>query len=255
VKTDRDVYLIGEEIPMRVRLRTLEPLPEGVALEAIAVVDGETLLRLPLDWTLPTEAGSELSTEIPMKVGLEAAGLYRRGLLTFDVHVRPRESRPGLGGSAPANRWTIQISENAEKLKTPMPAPVNQKPKPKPKPEREPDPERRPNEEEKKDPEKPEIPRPGEQPGPPPPADISDVPFVIDPLFSGNETKEREIDVFDRDPVDAENPPPPQSRPRPKARSYEPLRLADIESLPLPARERGIVRRYLESITEPGVKR
>lgn len=249
VTTDRTVYGLGEEITLRVHLRTLEPAPEGVALGMIARVDGEVMMSLPVDWTLPTEPGEELATELPIRDRLKEVGRYRRGLLAIDTFVLPREEREDMRGTAPGNRVVIQIAENTRRVRSRTPSPADRKKRKKQ--------QRKPRKPEEKPPEKPKDDEPQRKPkpeprgpgaGPPPPGEINADPFVIEPLFSGDQTSKREVPTFERTKKDSDRPPPttpPESR---RTRAYEHTEEVEIEKSPLPGRERRIVRRYLEGL-------
>lgn len=249
VSTDRTLYGLGDEILLRVRLKTLEPNPEGVALALVARVDGEVMMPLPVDWVLPTAAGEELAVELPIRDRLKAIERYRRGLLAIDTFVAPRLADEVMRGAVPGNRVVIQIAENTNRVRSRTPSPADKKQKKKP--------QRQPKQPDEKTPQKPDEkkpdskPRPdprGDQPGGAPPEEIDSKPFVIEPLFSGDQTSKREVPKFDRREKDSDRPPPttpPESR---RHRGYELTEEVQIDKLVLPGREKRIVRRYLDGL-------
>ena len=239
--TDRMVYVLGEDIDYRLSLTAITPLPKDVPVVIMLEVDGRSVMELPLAWKLPEAVGETISATLPLKALLERAGIYKPGLLTVEATLRPRvqSAAEGVVSSGPT---TIQISENVRKERLAAPE-RTQEPKPSEEKRDEPRPEPKPDESSKPEPKKPERPeRGGEDP---PLPDAAAKPFVIEPLFAGDDTKERETRVYDRDRETADKPLPPT--PEEASRDYEKGAEKPVGKIRLGAREERLVRRYLSA--------
>jgi hypothetical protein len=93
-------------------------------------------------------------------------------------------------------------------------------------------------------------PQAGGEDAPAPPSPTPAQPFVVEPLFAGDEESERETRVYDRDPVTTEKPAP--ERPKDAERAYERGAETDILKVRLGGREERVVRRYLEALRQKG---
>ena len=71
---------------------------------------------------------------------------------------------------------------------------------------------------------------------------------MVEPLFSGDETSRRKVDVYDRELEDAAPDLPEAPRAEPRRRRYERMAEAEMQRLQLDGRERRAVRRYLEAL-------
>ncbi|MEZ6197703.1 MAG: hypothetical protein R3F20_18590 [Planctomycetota bacterium] len=251
-ETDARLYALGQEINLTLRLAPGEPMPDGVRLETVLILDGTTRLPLELDWTLPTSPGEELTATVPLRDRLKEVGKYERGILTIESYAWPREDRPDLRGKAEANRVIIQISENQEtaRTRTPQSAKKEKRPDRQPKPEKKKD--ERPDEAPQKKQPRPDPERPGDQRGaPPPPKDIEAKKHALEPLFSGDQTKKREKRVYDREEIPARpDDPPPTAGAR--ERGYRPAPEVEILKGDVPPRDRARVRRYFDRLRPGG---
>ena len=253
IVTDRRVYLLGEEINLGVQVDVLEPVPAGVALALDLQVNGEKFLQIPLELEMPAQPGDVATTTVPLKERLEKAELYKRGLLTFDPFVRPRDPHDSnsdlddLPGAAAGNRLTIQLSENVEKSKAARNQSADRKKIPK-RPQPKKDKSSNQSKPKGKSPKKKPRPRPGPGPAPKRPGELDAKPYVMEPLISGDQTKERDARVYDRDIVDGERPPPEPKERRRLPRGYQKRAEVELEKINLAPRERSLVRRYLDSI-------
>lgn len=242
--TDRAVYLLNEELNYTLRMFTHDAGEGPVDVRVILRVDGTDTVDLPLDWTIPAEAEQSIEATIPLRSILEQLKRWKPGLLTLETAVLPRERRADDERILESNRVTVELAENAKKDRAPAPQPAKKKPEPKPSPnpqanEKKSDPKSQPDAGREK-------PDPKDEPDPPPPEEIDAKPFVVEPLFSSDEKKERETRIYDRDPTDAtkRNPSPPD----PSRREYSPEAEAAIKKARLSAREEILVRRYFEAL-------
>ncbi|MFT7619437.1 MAG: hypothetical protein ACI97A_003091 [Planctomycetota bacterium] len=253
VHSDKKLYFMGDEITLIVEVETLEPLPEGVMIGAVALVDGEANMPLPMPTgqMLPRLAGEKTVIRMKIRDRLKAIDRYRRGLLAIDPFIYAKTQEPGFDGPAPGNRIVLQIAENAEKLRAKTPTAVKKKKQEKKKPKPKPQPKKKDNEKKPKEQKKPEKkPRqaPGKQPGAKPPEKIEAKPFVVEPLFSGNKTKKRKVRVFDREKEKGATPPKAPTATGIKTRGYDEVEEAELKKLNLGNQERRLVRKYLDGI-------
>lgn len=253
VTTNRSVYLLGEAIELTVQVKAREPLPGEVAVAIAVLANGEWPLRFDLPWVLPTVPDETRTATFAIEEPLRAIGQYRRGLLTLDTDVVVKDEAGPLSGAAPGNRVIVEIAENTERQRTIHPQEAAKQPKPRPQPESEKKPkddtENQRRESEKK------APRPAPTDGPPPLGEIKANPFVVEPLFAGDQTSEREVLVYDRDKVDAEGERPPDPPVSETSRAYMRGQETEIIKVPLPVIERTIVRRYLDALRGGGTRR
>ncbi len=252
--SDRALYFLGEEIELILVFEAREPLGDR-AVEVVLLIDGEVEMALPLpdDFALPGEAGATSEARFRLRERLKLVDRYRRGLLALDARVRPEDDEDPDAAVA-ANRVLVQIAENSERVQARRPTPLaedpkKQKPKKDEKPEKDRDQDQKPNE--NNDPERRPKPVPSRGEGDLPPEDLPAKDYVVEPLFSGDETSKRKVNVYDRNLEDAaperENP----GRGDPPRRRYERMVEAEMRKLGLGGRERRAVRRYLDAL-QPG---
>ncbi len=251
VRSDQKLYFLGDEITLIVEVETLEPIPPDIRLGAVALVDGEANMPLPVgkDLVLPRAAGEKIELRMKIKERLKAIGRYRRGLLTIDPFLYAKTQAPGFDGPAPGNRVVLQIAENAEKLRAKTPSSVKKQQKKKPKPKNKPkkkDNEKKPQQKKKQ--QKKPRPAPGKNPAAKPPGELKTKPFVVQPLFSNDQTKKRSVRVFDREKEKGTPPPSEPMRANLKTRGYEKVQETQLQKMKLGNQERRQVRTYLNGI-------
>ncbi len=249
--SDRKLYMLGDEITLILEIESLEPSPEGLEIGAVALVDGEVnmLLPLPLGTTLPQDVGGKLILRLKIKEQLKQHKRYRRGLLAIDPFVYAKNPEPGYEGPVSGGRVVIQIAENAEKLRAKTPSAAKKKQKKKKQPKK-PKKKKKQTDKKPKADKKSKKPRqaPGKQPAPKDPGEIKSSPVVVQPLFSGDQTKKRKVRVFDRDKEKGSPPPGKNMSQEFKTRGYQRVEEAELQKLKLGTKERRLVRKYLDGI-------
>lgn len=256
IATDRQLYLLGDEIKLTLRLETLAPAGEDLALEtAVAATNGLPspdagfgigFRALPLDlgWKLAPEPGPPLEETVVLKSRLEGAGVYGRGLITLFAEAAATADGADRGRLR-SNQVTIQIAENIERLRVARKVPTeavggSKKPDPKPR-EREEPPKGRGG---------------GGAPEPGAPADLPEFQrraAAVKPLLSDAGMIEKEVEVFDRE-TGGPGAPPPAPPPADGGPTRSFIRRAE-EAMPrlrLPPRDRNLLRHYWDAVRKRG---
>ena len=136
LRTNKTVYLMGEEILVTARVKTRALLAEAQTLKLrLGVADGLPFPDQglgegfrPVDFPGPVvlagEAGAEARVVLPIKGFLNAADIYRPGLYTLEARAVSLGPDGADLGAVVSNRVTIQVAWNREHNRYRQPSPV-----------------------------------------------------------------------------------------------------------------------------------
>ncbi len=251
--SDHDIYGLGDEITLTLRLTAVHAFPQQVPVEVVlALTDGlpspdvgfgEGFHPVPLDlsWALPAAAGEKVTQSFPVKGTLEALHLHRPGLITAFAAARVRDDDAPVSSGLVSNQITFQIAERKEDQRLHKPTPFGQQ-----------------SQREKQKPEKkPEPPEPGGANKKPelgdkePIPDFKRVPSLVQPLVNDGPSTTKDVDVYDREPGGlppaVPTPPPP-----PAATDRTFLRRVEVPQLrpDLTPVERRVLKGYFDRIRQ-----
>ncbi len=243
-RTDRKLYLFGEEVQLDVTVSTLQELPRDLPLVVSVHIDGREIGSFPLDRGASRHSGAQSQERHPLTPLLRAAGLYQPGIHKLEVRAladTPPGEKPITLDAPPSS---FRIAENVEKQRRPTTA-SRPKPPPLPKDSKSKRAGRSPKKEKRR-------PKPSPKKGAgksamPPKA--KEKPYVVEPLFAGNQTSKRKVRVFDRAKTEGEPPPSRTPDARSSKRNYRKLDLQRWKRMPLRGRERRIVETYFRRLT------
>ncbi len=243
-RTDRKLYLFGEEVQLDVTVVTQSELSGDLPLILSVRVDGRNIGAIRLDRRVSRRAGARVQERHPLTPLLRAAGLYEPGVHSLEVHAHADTppGDPSLDVDVPPS--SFRIGENVEKQRRQATAR-----RPKPPPPAKDSKSKRAGRSPKKQKRRP---RPSPQKGagrsaPAPKA--KERPYVVEPLFAGNQTTKRKVRVFDRGKTEGEPPPSKTPRSQSPRRRYRKLDLERWKRMPLGGKERRIVATYFRRLT------
>ena len=243
-RTDRKLYLFGEEVQLDVTVATLRDLSRDLPVVLSIRVDDREVGSFPLDRPIGRRAGTLSRERHPLTPLLRAAGLYEPGVHKLEVRARadtPPGERPITLDAPPSS---FRIAENVEKQRRSTAA---RRPKPPP-PDKD-SKSKRAGRSPKKEKRRPKpSPKAGFGRSAVPPK-AKEKPYVVEPLFAGNQTKKRKVRVFDREKTAGEPPPSKTPEAESPRRRYRKLDLQRWRRMPLRGRERRIVETYFRRLT------
>ncbi|MAG55583.1 MAG: hypothetical protein CMJ83_04755, partial [Planctomycetes bacterium] len=256
IRTDRKIYLLGEDIRLTAVLRPKAGVGRDVPLEVmIGVTDGLPSPDVgfgigvrPIapgwSWTVPEDPSTPPQSDTLVLNGdLRRFGIYKVGLLTIQAWAVPSDETHVEGGLV-ANTLTIQIAENRLKQRIRKPNPVDFAKNPRKK---------------KSDPKKDKQGRGkrGDKKPRPGPKDRLEraqrKAKAVKPLLTDGPRVEKEVEVFDRQ----RGGQAPRPRPRPPAtetpaRTFIKQEEEAIRRVPLTPRDRRVLKRYFDAVRRRG---
>lgn len=250
IRTDHQIYVLGEEIRLTGLLRPLAHVGEDVELSVVVgLADGLPStdvgfgigvrpVRPEWDWVLSEGSDETLRGRLDLRAHLERFGIYKVGLITIDAWVLPDEDAR-LSGGVQSNRLTIQIAPNRKRQKVRKPEPVEKKRQPK----------------KRNDPRKDKEDR-GNRGGKPPELGEKDrlkhaerKAKAVKPLLADGPTVDKEVEVFERqEGGDAPRPRAPKPEPESPSRTFIKSEEQAVKRLRLTPRDRRILKDYFDAI-------